>query len=101
MRPWRNYFWGALSHAYKEFEEHVGTIELGRGAKEDRVRKEILKRMMPFSISEIENACPSISRDMVRLVLRAMKVERIIALIGKGRSDKWQRLALGTSNNHQ
>lgn len=93
--PWLNYFWGALLRAYKEFEERVGTIERGRGAKGERVRNEILKRTTPFSISDIENDCPGVSRDMVRLVLRAMKGEGIIAPMGKGRSAKWQRVRVG------
>ena len=90
--PWVDYFWGALLAAYKEFEQRVGTIERGRGAKGDRVRAEILKRQLPFSISEIEQACPGVSRDMVRLVLRAMKAEGLIAPTGKGRGAKWTRL---------
>ncbi len=89
IAPWLNYFWGALLRAYKEFEERVGTIERGRGAKGDRVRVEILKRNLPFSISEIEEACPGVSRDMVRLVLRAMKKEGLITPTGKGRGAKW------------
>lgn len=93
IAPWLNYFWGVLLRAYKEFEERVGTIERGRGAKGDRVRAHILKRTMPFSISEIEEACPGVSRDMVRLVLRAMKTEGLIAPTGKGRGAKWVSLA--------
>ncbi len=73
--PWLDYFWGVLLRAYKEFEERVGTIERGRGSKGERVRAQVLKRSLPFSISEIEEACPGVSRDMVRLVLRAMKAE--------------------------
>lgn len=91
-RPWLDYFWGALLRAYKEFEERVGTIERGRGAKSDRVRAEALKRTQPFSISEIEQACPGVSRDTVRLVLRAMKAEGLIAPTGKGRGAKWVNL---------
>lgn len=87
--PWLNYFWGALLRAYKEFEQRVGTIERGRGAKGDRVRAEILQRNLPFSISEIEEACPGVSRDMVRVVLRAMKGEGLITPSGKGRGAKW------------
>ena len=92
VRPWLNYFWGSLLRAYKEFEERVGTLEHGRGAKGERVRNEILKRTVPFSISDIENDCPGVSRDMVRLVLRAMKAEGVIESMGKGRSAKWQRV---------
>lgn len=87
--PWLDYFWGALLRAYKEFEERVGTLSRGRGAKGDRVRAAILNRQLPFSISEIEEACPGVSRDTVRLVLRTMKTEGLIAPMGKGRSAKW------------
>jgi Fic family protein len=94
VAPWLDYFWGALLRAYKEFEERVGTIERGRGAKGDRVRAEILKRHLPFSISELEDACPGISRDTVRVVLRAMKAEGLIAPDGKGRSARWQKISV-------
>lgn len=93
IAPWLGYFWGALLRAYKEFEERVGRIEHGRGAKGDRVRAEVLKRTLPFSISELEDACPGVSRDMVRLVLRTMKSEGLIAPTGKGRGAKWVRIA--------
>ena len=90
IAPWLDYFWGALLRAYKEFERRVGTIERGRGAKGDRVRAEVLKRHLPFSISEIEEACPGISRDMVRVVLRTMKAEGLITPTGKGRAARWR-----------
>lgn len=92
VAPWLDYFWGALLRAYGEFEARVGTLARGRGAKGDRVRAEILKRQVPFSISEIEEACPGVSRDMVRVVLRAMKAAGLIAPSGKGRAAKWLRV---------
>ena len=88
-QPWLDYFWGALLHAYREFEARVGNIERGRGAKGERVRAEVLARQRPFSISDIERACPGVSRDTVRLVLRALKAEGRIAPTGKGRAAKW------------
>lgn len=99
IAPWLDYFWGALLRAYKEFEERVGTIERGRGAKGDRVRAEILKRNLPFSISEIEEASPGVSRDMVRLVLRTMKAEGLIAPTGKGRGARWISLTVNQATN--
>ncbi|MBP3362434.1 Fic family protein [Pseudomonas fragi] len=88
--PWLNYFWGALIKAYKEFEARVGTIEKKYGNKSSRVRIAVLNRSLPFSISEIEQACPGTSRDTVRLVLRALKSEGLIESTGKGRSAKWR-----------
>lgn len=99
VKPWLDYFWGTLLRAYREFEERVGTIERGRGSKGDRVRSEVLGRTLPFSISEIEEACPGVSRDMVRLVLRAMKSEGLIESTGKGRGAKWKSITEGTSGS--
>ena len=88
--PWLNYFWGALIKAYKEFEARVGTIEKKHGNKSSRVRIAVLNRSLPFSISDIELACPGTSRDTVRLVLRTLKAEGLIESTGKGRSAKWR-----------
>ncbi|MDD3529864.1 MAG: Fic family protein [Gallionellaceae bacterium] len=93
IKPWLDYFWGILLRAYREFEERIGTVHYGRGGKTEQVREAVLSRNQPFSISELEAACPGISRDMVRLVLRQMKDERLIEPTGKGRAAKWVRLA--------
>lgn len=93
VQPWLDYFWGAMLRAYKEFEERVGTIDNRRGSKSDRVRNEVLKRNLPFSISDIEQSCPGVSRDTVRMVLRTLKAEGLIESTGNGRSAKWRKLA--------
>lgn len=91
VKPWLDYFWGVLLRAYRQFEERVGSVDRERGNKGDRVRAEVLRRSQPFSISEIGEACPDVSRDMVRLVLRTMKSEGLIEPTGKGRGAKWLR----------
>lgn len=90
-KPWLDYFWGALLRAYREFEERVGTIDSMPGGKSDRVRNEVLKRHQPFAISDIEEACVGVSRDTIRMVLRAMKAEGLIEPVGKGRGTRWVR----------
>jgi len=80
-----------LLRAYREFEERVGSLTYSPGNKGERVRTEVLGRILPFSISEIEDACPGMSRDMVRLVLRSMKSEGLIESTGKGRGAMWIR----------
>lgn len=93
--PWMNYFWGVLLRAYDEFEERVGTIRKGRGAKTDQVRAAVERRIGPFSISDIEADCPGVSRDMIRIVLRRLKDEGAIVLQGKGRGARWIRARQG------
>jgi Fic family protein len=90
--PWLEYFWGVLLRAYREFEERVGQVGTGRGAKTAQVREAELARRAPFSISEIEAACVGVSRETVRLVLRKMKDEGLIASTGKGPGARWRRV---------
>jgi Fic family protein len=92
VHPWLTYFWGVLIRAYGEFEQRVETF---KGSKTEQVRAAVLRRVAPFSISDIEVDCPGISRDMVRHVMRQMKSEGMIAPTGKGRGAKWRR-ASGT-----
>jgi Fic family protein len=89
--PWLNYFWGVLLKAYKEFEDRVGQIRVGRGSKTDRVRAAVGRRIGPFSISKIVSDCPGVSQDMIRRVLRQMRDEGELTLSGTGRGSKWTR----------
>jgi Fic family protein len=90
-RPWLDYFWGVLLRAYRECEERVGTLSMGRGSKTQQVRDAVDRRVGPFSISEIEADCPGVSRDMVRVVPRQLRDERMITPQGKGRGARWIR----------
>ncbi len=91
VMPWLTYFWGVLLRAYKEFEQRVGTIHNGKGNKALYIRQTIENMIGAFAISDIERACPSISRDTIRLVLRQLRDEQIIVPVGKGRNAKWMR----------
>ena len=89
--PWLNYFWGVMLRAYREFEERVGEVRKRTGSKAAQVREVVLAKQEPFSISEVEADCPGISRETVRIALREMSREGLIASTGKGRSAKWVR----------
>lgn len=89
VMPWLNYFWGTLIRAYDEFADRVGSIQSGKGSKSELVRQAVHRRIKPFAISDIEGDCPGVSRDMIRLVLRQMRDDGLIASTGKGRGAKW------------
>jgi Fic family protein len=91
--PWINYFWGVLLRAYDEFEERVGEIRSKKLSKTEQIHMAIERKVGPFAISEIEEECPHISRDMIKLVLRDLRDAGVIAIKGKGRGAKWIRLA--------
>lgn len=87
--PWLRYFWGVVTAAYKEFEERVGTLRVGRGAKTEMVEAAIARRIGKFAISDIEADCPGVTRDWIRMVFRRLKAAGEIELIGRGRGAKW------------
>jgi len=85
--PWLEYVWGVLIRGYGEFEERVDTL---KGSKTEQVRAAVGRRLGAFAISDIENDCPAVSRDMVRHVLRQMRAEGLIQVVGRGRGAKWR-----------
>lgn len=90
--PWMTYFWGVLIRAYREFEERVGTVTTGYGAKTEQIELAVGRTTGPFAISDIERECPGISRDMVRHVLRRLRDEGRIASTGIGRGARWNKV---------
>jgi Fic family protein len=91
VRPWLRYFWGVVLRAYREFEDRVGQITSGRGAKSAHVRRAVQRRTSPFAISDIEGDCPGVSRDLIRLVLRSMRDQGELTLEGRGRGARWRK----------
>ncbi|NGX54641.1 MAG: hypothetical protein KR126chlam2_00256 [Chlamydiae bacterium] len=89
--PWLTYFWGVLLRAYREFEKRVGVLTIGSGSKTELIRNTVQNMLKSFSISDIERACPSVSRDMIRVVLRELRNEGKIQSTGKGRGAKWKK----------
>ena len=89
--PWLEYFWGVMLRAYKEFEERVGNIDARSGSKSQRVREAVERKVQSFRIVDIEKECPDVSRETIRLVLRAMKAKGLLELRGRGRGARWRR----------
>ncbi|HEY0682880.1 MAG TPA: Fic family protein [Steroidobacter sp.] len=93
--PYINYVLSILKLAYREFEERVGEIKAPRGAKREQVLAGISRltdrAMSGFSIRELEQACPGVSRDMVRRVLREEQSAGRLECQGKGPAAVWRR----------
>ncbi|MFZ2654467.1 MAG: Fic family protein [Victivallales bacterium] len=89
--PWFNYLLGTLVCAYKEFEERAAKFKPERGIKTDIIKTAVNRKFGEFSISDIEKACPSVSRVLIKKVLLNMKNEKCIRCLGKGQSAKWKK----------
>ena len=91
LKPWWEYFLGVLIGAYQEFEHRVGTITKTRGAKTSIVKETIVNLPETFSISDVERLCPSVSRDMIRVILNRLRKEGLIVSMGTGRGALWEK----------
>ena len=78
--------------AFKEFESRAGSIKKFYGSKTELIHQAIERKFAPFSISEIEDECPGISRVMIKTVIRQMRDEGKIRSTGIGRGAKWVKI---------
>jgi Fic family protein len=91
LKPWWEYSLGVLIKAYREFEERLGVVTKARGAKTAFIEEAIQRLPSTFSISDLERACPSISRDMIRVVLNRLRKEGHLLCKGTGRKALWEK----------
>lgn len=90
--PYVNYVFYILKTAYKEFEERIGQVQAPRGEKTGVVVAAIKRARGNFSIADLQNACPGVSVDMIRHVLKALKKSGEVQPLGRGRSALWRRV---------
>jgi len=89
--PYVNYLLFVLKTAYAELEERAGQLKSPRGAKTALVEAAIDAFPGQFSLNELAHACPGVSRDMVRRVLRDLQKAKKIVCLGRGPGAVWQR----------
>jgi Fic family protein len=90
--PWIEYIISTILAAYKEFGSRFRKASSGRGSKTDIVLNAIDGFIGDFSISELEKACPTVSRDMLRHILFKLRDQGKIQPTGKGRSARWRKI---------
>ncbi len=89
--PYINYVLFILKTAYREFEERAGQVKSPRGAKTALVEAAIAAFPGEFSLSDLERACPGVSRDMIRRVLRDLQKAKRIVCLGRGPGAIWRK----------
>ncbi len=98
--PYINYVLYILKTAYREFAERVGEVKAPRGAKRDLIIAGIDRLAARtagttvaggFTISELEQVCPGVSRDMVRTVLREQQKLGVVECQGRGPAATWKK----------
>jgi Fic family protein len=100
LLPWLNYFLAVLHRAYREFEERAGQVRSPRGAKTGLIVNAIRQTVGPFRIADLRHACPGVSLDLIRRVLKHLKEEGKVECLGRGQQAQWHKTGdweLGTT----
>jgi len=91
LLPWLNYFLSVLHRAYRDFETRAGEVKSPRGAKTALVESAIDQRGAEFSLADILRACPGVSQDMIRRVLRTLQRNGAVRCLGRGPGARWRK----------
>ncbi|MEI6198046.1 MAG: Fic family protein, partial [Verrucomicrobiota bacterium] len=81
-----------LTQACKEFEQRAGQLKSPRGEKTALIEEAIARQAGLFSLSDLQSACPAVSVDLIRSVLKRLKGASIECL-GRGHTAKWRKTA--------
>lgn len=92
--PWLEYLLGILVAAYREFEDRVGLLGDGRGAKTAAIERFVRERISDeFTIADVRDASLGASDSLIGKVLARLRDERVIEPLGRGRAARWRRLS--------
>lgn len=81
LLPWLTYFLSIVRQAYSELEKRF-TQKAVAGPKSELVTQTILQQTGSFSLAELKAQCPSVSPQMIKKVLMALKIQGRVAVLG-------------------
>jgi len=95
LLPWIDYFLVMLLKSYQRFEERVGQTsdsKRQKGWKAKKVQEVINHMIADFTINDIQERCPGISRPTIQRMLNELGQDNIIECINRGRNARWKKL---------
>lgn len=90
--PYVGYVLHILKTACREFEDRVGQIAEPRGTKTELVTTAIGRQPGPFRIADLQQACPGVSIDLIRRVLKNLRAQGKVKCLGRGQNAQWSRV---------
>lgn len=89
--PYLQFVLFVQKEAYREFEQRLGQMAGPRGAKTEMIRQAIAGAPGAFSLTDLEHACPGVSRDMIRKILQQGQRDGIVECVGRGPGARWRK----------
>lgn len=91
VMPWFTYLLSVWRRTYREFEDRAERQRPQRGSKTEMVEYALDNINSPFGIADVEQLCPNVSRDTIRLVMNRWREQGRLEMLGRGRDAKWRR----------
>lgn len=95
LLPWINYFLVMILKAYERFSERVGKVtdsRQRRGWKAQKVQEVIGHFIADFTVQDIQERCPGISRPTIQRILSTLSHDGAIECVEQGRNARWRKL---------
>lgn len=89
--PWFFYFLSVLRRAHLALEAQVERASAPRGAKTSQLEAAIAGFPGEFTLGDLERACPGVSRELARRVLRDLRQAGQVECHGRGPGARWRR----------
>lgn len=102
--PWLNYFFSVFRRAYLEFGQRASEPASPRGQKIPLVEVAIDSLPYEFTFSELERACPGVSRETIGRVVRQLRKNGSLLCRRHGSAVTWQKaddLLLGVKKSER
>jgi Fic family protein len=91
--PWLSYFLGIIVAGHAQFEERVGLLAAGRGAKVRAIKSFIRSRTSAtLKVEDVRQAVPGVSDVYIREVLRKLRDQGVLRQNGRGPLAEWERV---------
>ena len=88
--PYINYLLFTLKNVYKEFESRFANTQAPRGEKSELVINVINSFTGTFTVRQIEQQCPGVSRELIRKIMK--QHDTCLKCTGKGPAAVWKRV---------
>jgi len=88
--PYINFVLFILKTAYLDLVERVGDTQAPRGSKTEMVFNALARFSSEFTVTQLEQACPGVSRELIRRILAEQK-GKSVECISRGPGAKWKK----------
>jgi hypothetical protein len=95
LLPFLDFCLHLLGRAYALYEQRCESMRMAKGAKTMHIAAAINSLPAGFTLQELAAACPGVSIEMIRKVLKAKQKRYEVKALGRGPGARWTQASYG------